>query len=98
MDVTLEKLDERVPKVQCGTGSAPVNLSGKRTETVSYTHLDVYKRQLYRSYIRVDVAFVPVSRPDGEGYCGLGISNYCLLYTSMDSLTWASALMEGCRP
>ena len=33
MDVTLEKLDERVPKVQCGTGSAPVNLSGKRTET-----------------------------------------------------------------
>ena len=33
VDVTLEKLDERVPKVQCGTGSAPVNLSGKRTET-----------------------------------------------------------------
>lgn len=31
---------------------------------------------LYRSYIRVDVAFVPVSCPDGEGYCGLGISNY----------------------
>ena len=34
VDVTLEKLDERVPKVQCGTGSAPVNLSGKRTESV----------------------------------------------------------------
>ena len=32
--------------------------------------------ELYRSHIRVDVAFVPVSRPDGEGYCGLGISNY----------------------
>ena len=32
--------------------------------------------ELYRSYIQVDVAFVPVSRPDGEGYCGLGISNY----------------------
>lgn len=31
---------------------------------------------LYRRYIRVDVAFVPVSCPDGEGYCGLGISNY----------------------
>ena len=32
--------------------------------------------ELYRSYIRVDVAFVPVSRPDEQGYCGLGISNY----------------------
>ncbi len=32
---------------------------------------------LYRSgHIRVDVAFVPVSRPDERGYCGLGISNY----------------------
>jgi len=31
---------------------------------------------LYRNYIRVDVAFVPVSRPDADGYCGLGISNY----------------------
>ena len=32
---------------------------------------------LYRDrHIRCDVAFVPVSRPDGEGYCGLGISNY----------------------
>ena len=32
--------------------------------------------QLYRSHIRVDVAFVPVSLPDERGYCGLGISNY----------------------
>ena len=32
--------------------------------------------QLYRSYIRVDVACVPVSLPDEAGYCGLGISNY----------------------
>lgn len=32
--------------------------------------------ELYRHHIRVDVAFVPVSRPDGDGYCGLGISNY----------------------
>ena len=32
---------------------------------------------LYRNgHIRVDVAFVPVSRPDTQGYCGLGISNY----------------------
>lgn len=31
---------------------------------------------LYRRYLRVDVAFVPVSKPDAEGYCGLGISNY----------------------
>ena len=32
---------------------------------------------LYRSgHIRVDVAFVPVSKPDGKGYCGLGISSY----------------------
>lgn len=32
---------------------------------------------LYRDrHIRCDAAFVPVSLPDGEGYCGLGISNY----------------------
>ncbi|MCI8422262.1 MAG: acetyl-CoA hydrolase [Lawsonibacter sp.] len=31
---------------------------------------------LYREHIRVDVAFVPVSRPDEKGFCGLGISNY----------------------
>ena len=32
--------------------------------------------ELYRNHIRVDVAFVPVSTPDDNGYCGLGISNY----------------------
>ena len=32
--------------------------------------------EMYRHHIRVDVAFVPVSRPDTDGYCGLGISNY----------------------
>ena len=32
--------------------------------------------ELYRSHIRVDVAFVPVSTPDENGYCSLGISNY----------------------
>ena len=31
---------------------------------------------LYRYHIRCDVACVPVSRPDENGYCGLGISNY----------------------
>ncbi|MCD8223524.1 MAG: acetyl-CoA hydrolase [Clostridiales bacterium] len=31
---------------------------------------------LYRWHIRTDVAFVPVSRPDKDGYCGLGISNF----------------------
>lgn len=31
---------------------------------------------LYRYHIRVDVACVPVSKPDENGYCGLGISNY----------------------
>ena len=31
---------------------------------------------LYRYHIRCDVACVPVSRPDAQGYCGLGISNY----------------------
>ncbi len=35
-----------------------------------------YLPDLYRHHIRVDVAFVPVSRPDDRGYCGLGISNY----------------------
>lgn len=32
--------------------------------------------ELYRSHIRVDVAFVPVSEPDSNGCCGLGISSY----------------------
>lgn len=32
---------------------------------------------LYRHYIHTDVAFVPISKPDEKGYCGLGISNYC---------------------
>lgn len=32
--------------------------------------------ELYRNHIRVDAAFVPVSVPDDQGYCGLGISNY----------------------
>lgn len=32
--------------------------------------------ELYRNHIRADVAFVPVSSPDDQGYCGLGISNY----------------------
>lgn len=32
---------------------------------------------LFRNhYISCDVAFVPVSAPDAEGYCGLGISNF----------------------
>ena len=31
---------------------------------------------LYRYHIRCDVACVPVSTPDAQGYCGLGISNY----------------------
>ena len=32
---------------------------------------------LYRDrHIRCDTAFVPVSLPDDQGYCGLGISNY----------------------
>ena len=35
-----------------------------------------YLPELYRNHIRVDVAFVPVSRPDENGYCGLGIGNY----------------------
>ena len=35
-----------------------------------------YLPEFYRHHIRVDVAFVPVSRPDDKGYCGLGISNY----------------------
>lgn len=32
--------------------------------------------ELYRHHIRVDAAFVPVSKPDDQGYCGLGISNF----------------------
>ena len=32
---------------------------------------------LYRQHYRVDVAVIPVSKPDGEGYCTLGAANYC---------------------
>ena len=32
--------------------------------------------ELYRRHIRTDVAFVPVSRPDSEGYFSLGLCNY----------------------
>ncbi|MDR2486523.1 MAG: acetyl-CoA hydrolase [Clostridiales Family XIII bacterium] len=35
-----------------------------------------YIPYLYRNHIRTDVAFVPVSVPDGKGYMGLGITNY----------------------
>ena len=35
-----------------------------------------YLPNLYRRHIKVDVAFVPVSKPNEQGYCGLGISNY----------------------
>ena len=31
---------------------------------------------LYRQYLRTDVAFVPVSVPDENGYCGLGLASY----------------------
>lgn len=31
----------------------------------------------YRQLLTVDVAFVPVSKPDADGWFGLGISNYC---------------------
>ena len=36
-----------------------------------------YLPELYRNHLKVDVAFVPVSKPDKDGYCGLGVSNYC---------------------
>ena len=32
---------------------------------------------LYRQYLHTDVVFVPVSVPDEDGYCGLGIASYC---------------------
>jgi acyl-CoA hydrolase len=35
-----------------------------------------YLPYYYKHHIRTDVAFVPVSRPDENGYCGLGISNF----------------------
>ncbi|MCH3950377.1 MAG: acetyl-CoA hydrolase [Acidaminococcus sp.] len=33
--------------------------------------------QMYREYLHVDVACIPVSKPDENGYCGLGLANYC---------------------
>lgn len=33
--------------------------------------------EMYRDYLRVDVAVVPVSKPDAQGYCGLGLANFC---------------------
>ena len=38
--------------------------------------MPVVLRLLPTLYIRTDVAFVPVSAPDENGYCGLGISNF----------------------
>ena len=32
---------------------------------------------LYRQHYRVDVAVVPVSKPDADGYCTFGAANYC---------------------
>ena len=45
---------------------------------VSYTHLDVYKRQLrHREHIPVNVI-----EPDGDVPCKLQMLHLCLLYTS----------------
>jgi acyl-CoA hydrolase len=35
-----------------------------------------YLPYYYRNHIHSDVAFVPVSTPDEDGYCGLGITNF----------------------
>ena len=32
--------------------------------------------QMYREYLTVDVACIPVSRPDENGCCGLGLASY----------------------
>ena len=32
---------------------------------------------LYRQHLHVDVAVVPVSKPDADGFCTLGAANYC---------------------
>jgi acyl-CoA hydrolase len=32
--------------------------------------------QMYREYLHVDVACIPVSKPDANGYCGLGLASY----------------------
>ena len=42
--------------------------------------------ELYRRHLRTDVAFVPVSRPDKQGYFSLGLCNY----------TWKT-IMENAR-
>ncbi len=31
---------------------------------------------MYEQYLRVDVACIPVSKPDANGYCGLGLASY----------------------
>ena len=33
--------------------------------------------RMYRDYLRVDVAVVPVQTTDEQGYCGLGLANFC---------------------
>ena len=43
-----------------------------RIEAVSYTHLDVYKRQ---DILHVDVLMVTVTPPDEHGYCNVGVSS-----------------------
>ena len=58
---------------------------------VSYTHLDVYKRQQQRGMQQIDalmhsrianLSYAKYGRRDMQEQCGAGQHNNCLLYTS----------------
>ena len=53
---------------------------------------------LYRDrHIRCDAAFVPVSLPDDQGYCGLGISNYAWRTIFQSARTVVFEINPGCK-
>ena len=63
----LRVLDRRAPLYLCMTASD----SGHCRESVSYTHLDAYKRQASPGYSRIDRTALPrgpfrLLRPDGK--------------------------------
>ena len=49
---------------------------------VSYTHLDVYKRQCLLLFVIIKISSIPLSTASCMIYWIVGISTICLLYTS----------------
>ena len=74
IDERMQKLRERRAggRTSADDGTDAGRTGSERPETVSYTHLDVYKRQLYCR----PIVIVSFRRPSFQTFYG------CLLYTS----------------